>query len=85
VITLVVENKGEVTVENVKLVDWVPTGFAYVSTDPREDEPKRNAAKEGTDLVWAWARMNPNDRKSLRIVVKGEGEYQRREPEVTSD
>ncbi|RDE13650.1 MAG: hypothetical protein C4K47_05915 [Candidatus Thorarchaeota archaeon] len=85
VITLVVENKGEVTVENVKLVDWIPSGFTYVSTDPREDEPKRNPAKDGTDMVWTWARMNPSDKKSLRIVVKGEGEYQRREPEVASD
>jgi len=85
VIVLTVENKGEVTVENVKVVDWVPTGFTYVSTEPREDEPKRNPAKDGTDLVWTWARMNPSDKKSLRIVVKGEGEYQRREPEVTSD
>lgn len=85
VVSLTVENKGEVTVENVKLSDWVPTGFTYVSTDPREDEPKRNPAKDGVDLVWMWARMNPSDKKSLRIVVKGEGEYQRREPEVTSD
>lgn len=85
IITLAVENKGEVTTENVKLVDWLPTGFTYVSTEPREEEPQRNPAKEGTDLVWTWARMNPNDKKSLRIVVKGEGEYQRREPEVTSD
>jgi hypothetical protein len=85
VITLVVENKGEVTVENVKVVDWVPSGFTYVSTDPRDDEPKQNPAKDGTDMVWTWARMNPSDKKSLRIVVKGEGEYQRREPEVTSD
>ncbi|MCK5150189.1 MAG: hypothetical protein KAQ65_00050, partial [Candidatus Thorarchaeota archaeon] len=31
-ILLVVENKGEVTVENVKVIDWIPAGFSYIIT-----------------------------------------------------
>lgn len=85
VVVLVVENKGEVTVENVKVVDWAPSSFKYISTDPREEEPKVVLGKDGTQMIWTWARMNPGDKKSLRITVRGEGEYERREPEVTSD
>jgi hypothetical protein len=28
--------------------------------------------------------MNPGDQKKIRVTVQGEGEYERREPEVTS-
>jgi len=85
VIVLVVENKGEVTVENVKVVDWAPATFKFVSTDPLEEEPKIVVGRDGTQMTWTWARMNPGDKKSLRVTVRGEGEYERREPEVTSD
>jgi len=82
---LVVENKGEVTVENVKMIDWIPAGFEYVSTDPMEEEPAVNTVSDGSNMVWTWIRMNPGDQRKLRVTVRGEGDYERREPEVTSD
>lgn len=85
VIVLVVENKGEVTVENVKVTDWIPSGFEYVSTDPSEEEPTVRAVSDGSDMIWSWTRMNPGDQKKLRVSVRGEGDYERREPEVESD
>jgi hypothetical protein len=85
VILLSAENKGEVTVENVQLTDWIPSGFAYVRTEPDDEEPKVVKADAGTKLTWTWTRMNPGDKKKLSISVRGEGEYERREPEVTSD
>ena len=85
VILVVVENKGEVTVENVSITDWIPQGFEYVSTDPAEEEPSVHPTDDGTNLKWKWTRMNPGDKLSLRIAVKGDGEYERREPEVTTD
>jgi hypothetical protein len=85
IIMLVVENKGEVTVENVKVTDWIPAGFSYVITDPAEEEPVVSATGDGSNMVWTWTRMNPSDQKKLRVTVRGEGEYERREPEVTTD
>ncbi|MFW9919830.1 MAG: hypothetical protein ACFFED_09540 [Candidatus Thorarchaeota archaeon] len=85
VIMLVVENKGEVTVENVKVTDWIPSGFEYVSTDPPEEEPTIRAVSDGSNMVWSWTRMNPGDQKKLRVSVRGEGDYERREPEVETD
>ncbi len=85
VIMLVVENKGEVTVENVKVTDWIPSGFEYVSTDPAEEEPSISAVSDGTNMIWSWTRMNPGDQKKLRVSVRGEGDYERREPEVETD
>ncbi len=85
VITLLVENKGEVMVENIKLVDWVPAAFKYISVEPAEETPKTTTEKDGTLLTWVWARMNPGDKKQIRVTVTGTGEYERREPEVTSD
>ncbi len=85
IILIVAENKGEVTVENVKVTDWIPAGFSYVITDPAEEEPVVSSTADGTNLVWNWTRMNPSDQKKLRVTVRGEGEYERREPEVTTD
>ena len=84
-ILLVVENKGEVTVENVKVIDWIPAGFSYIITDPAEEEPAVSATSDGSNMAWAWTRMNPGDQKKLRVTVRGEGEYERREPEVTTE
>jgi hypothetical protein len=85
VVMLVIENKGEVTVENVKVIDWIPAGFEYVSVDPAESEPAIKAADDGTNMVWAYTRMNPGDKNKMQVTIQGEGEYERREPEVTSD
>ena len=85
VIMLVVQNKGEVTVENVKVTDWIPAGFQYVSTDPEEEAPTNTPVDDGTEMVWTWTRMNPGEKQTIRVSVQGEGEYERREPEVSTD
>jgi hypothetical protein len=88
IVVLVIENKGEVTVENVEVTDWIPAGFDYVSTDPDEEAPTEKPVDDGTNLVWTWTRMNPGDKKRINVAVQaGEdaGEYERREPQVTSD
>jgi hypothetical protein len=87
-VVLVIENKGEVTVENVEVTDWIPAGFEYVSSDPVEEAPMEKPVEDGTNLVWSWTRMNPGDKKRINVAVQaGEdaGEYERREPQVTSD
>ena len=84
IVVLVVSNNGEVTAENIKMTDWIPAGFEYISTDPEDDQPEINPVSDGTAMVWSWTRMNPGDQKKMRVTVQGEGEYERREPEVTS-
>jgi len=88
IVVLVIENKGEVTVENVKVTDWIPAGFDYISADPEEESPTERPVDDGTNLVWSWSRMNPGDKKKISVTVQaGEdaGEYERREPQVTSE
>ncbi len=88
VIMLVIENKGEVTVENVEVTDWIPAGFNYVRTEPEEEAPAEKPAADGTNLVWKYTRMNPGDKRKINVTVQageGAGEYERREPQVTSD
>ena len=84
VVVLAVANNGEVTAENIQVTDWIPAGFEYVSADPEDEEPDIVAADDGTKMVWNWTRMNPGDKKKIRVTVQGEGEYERREPEVSS-
>jgi hypothetical protein len=83
-VVLVVTNNGEVTAENIRMTDWIPAAFEYISTDPDDDQPNVEPAVNGTNMVWNWTRMNPGDQKKMRVTVQGEGEYERREPEVTS-
>ncbi len=85
IVMIVAENKGEVTVENVVVTDWIPSKFQYISTDPMEEEPSLSTVEDGMNLIWKWTRMNPGDKKRINITIKGEGEYERREPEVTTD
>ncbi len=85
ILVLVIENKGEVTVENVKVSDWIPRGFEVVGIEPEDLEPRQQPVDDGTDLVWIFERMNPGDQKKIRVTIQGEGEYDRREPVVTSD
>ena len=84
IVVLAVANNGEVTAENIQVTDWIPMGFEYVSTDPEDEAPEIVSAGNGTNMVWNWTRMNPGDKKKIRVTVKGEGEYERREPEVSS-
>ncbi|MFW9847343.1 MAG: hypothetical protein ACFFD6_11380, partial [Candidatus Thorarchaeota archaeon] len=63
VIVLAIENKGEVTVENVEVTDWIPAGYEYMATDPEEEAPTEKPVGDGTNLVWMWTRMNPNDKR----------------------
>ena len=85
IVVLVVANNGEVTAENIEVTDWIPAGFEYVSTDPEEEGPEVFPVAEGGNyMVWTWQRMNPGDKKKIKVTVQGEGEYERREPEVTS-
>lgn len=84
VVVLVVSNNGEVTAENIKMTDWIPAAFKYVSTEPEDDQPTTAQVTDGTNMVWNWSRMNPGDQKKIKVIVQGEGEYERREPEVTS-
>ena len=84
IVVLVVSNNGEVTAENIQVTDWIPAGFEYVSTDPEDEAPEVSTVADGAQMVWTWTRMNPGDKKKIRVTVQGEGEYERREPEVTS-
>ncbi len=84
VVVLVVSNNGEVTAENIQVSDWIPAGFEYVSTDPEDEEPEVTSVSDGSKMTWTWTRMNPGDKKKINVTVQGEGEYERREPEVSS-
>jgi hypothetical protein len=85
VVVLVVANNGEVTTENIEVTDWIPAGFEYIATEPDDEAPEVFPVAEGGNyMVWTWQRMNPGDKKKIRVSVQGEGEYERREPEVTS-
>ena len=83
-VVLVVSNNGEVTAENIQVTDWIPAGFEYISTDPEDEAPEVSATSDGSNMIWSWTRMNPGDKKKIRVTVQGEGEYERREPEVSS-
>ncbi len=84
VVVLVVSNNGEVTAENIQVSDWIPAGFEYVSTEPEDEAPEVTAVSDGSKMTWTWTRMNPGDKKKINVTVQGEGDYERREPEVSS-
>ncbi len=85
VIPLRIENRGEVTIENVVVKDWIPKGYKLVSVEPEDLQPETQDVEDGTLLIWKFVKMFPGDKKEIKYVVEGEGEYERRDPEVSGD
>ncbi|MGQ4915542.1 MAG: hypothetical protein ACP6IU_12490 [Candidatus Asgardarchaeia archaeon] len=75
-------NRGEVAVENVTIIDYIPPGYNLVSWEPEELKPEVEETPEGTNVMWTFKRIEKGNEISLKYVIQGKGTYVRREPMI---
>ena len=75
-------NRGEVAVENVTIIDYIPPGYNLVSWEPEELKPEVQETPEGTNVMWTFKRIEKGNEISLKYVIQGKGTYVRREPMI---
>lgn len=83
VIPIVFENKGEVLIENITIKDVIPTNFSLLDWNPKEFKPETQETDRGTQLTWAIDKAEPGQKIKFSYTIKGTGDYEREELEVT--
>lgn len=83
IIPIVFENKGEVLIENITIKDIIPTNFSLLDWNPKEQKPEIEETDRGTQLTWKLVKAEPGEKIKFNYTIKGSGDYEREELEVT--
>ncbi len=81
-VTIKISNQGRVELENIMVVESVPTGFNASSFEPDSLKPIFEDSDKGSKLTWFIPRLNANEDAKLKYVSSGKGEFVRIEPTV---
>ncbi len=82
IIPIVFENKGEVLIENITIMDIIPSNFNLLDWNPKEFKPDTQDAPKGIKLTWKIPKADPGEKIKFSYTIKGSGEYTREELEV---
>jgi len=74
-IPVVFQNKGEIVLENIILKDFIPKNFDLINWEPEDIKPEIKDLEEGTQLIWRFPLVQPNEKLNLGYTIKGKGEY----------
>ncbi len=74
-IVLIYENKGDAPKTDVKIADFVPTGFSVTSAAEVKDvQPEKAGQKDGTMLTWTFKEVAANEEIEIKYSIHGEGD-----------
>ncbi len=76
------QNKGEISLENIVIKDFIPKNFELLNWEPEDIKPEIRDLEEGTELIWKFSEVKPNEKLQLGYTIKGTGEYVAPELEV---
>jgi hypothetical protein len=82
-ITIRVQNKGDVELENIEVIDKIPTGFKL--TECQETEGMNYEVKsvnQESEIVFSMDELQGKESVSIKFTCSGEGDYPRTEPTV---
>lgn len=82
IITLVVNNTGEVTLEKVHVKDFIPKEFEVIEWVPKTAKVSVETEEEERYLLWEITKIPAGETLELEYTVKGKGPYVSREPKV---
>lgn len=85
IIPIVFSNQGEVLVERVTIKDIIPSSFIFVSSEPADISPTVKDIESGTEIVWELTNIAPGEEAQLKYIIKGTGEYESQDPEISFD
>lgn len=82
-ITIRVQNKGDVELENIEVIDKIPTGFKLTECQETEGMSYEvKAVNEESEIVFSMDELEGKDSVSIKFTCSGEGDYPRTEPIV---
>ncbi|MHA1751695.1 MAG: hypothetical protein ACTSYZ_04940, partial [Candidatus Helarchaeota archaeon] len=81
-IPVVFHNKGEIVLENIVIKDFIPKNFDLMSWEPEDIKPEIKDLEDGTELIWRFPLVQPNEKLNLGYTIKGTGEYVAPELEI---
>jgi len=84
-IKVVFQNKGEVPVEICKVTDLVPKDFVLVNWTPEENKPESADVDDGTNVTWTLTNVGAGGEVAINYTIKGSGDYEEEDPEVSFD
>jgi len=82
-IKVVFQNKGEVPVETCKVTDLIPKDFVLVNWTPEENKPESSDVEDGTHVSWTLNNVGAGGEVAINYTIKGSGDYEEEDPEVT--
>ncbi len=77
-----ISNKGTVELENISVVETVPSGFKAGDFSPAELKPGFCEEANCSKLTWNINRIDAGGVVKISYISQGSGEYPRTEPEV---
>jgi hypothetical protein len=77
-ISIRIQNKGKVELENIIIKDKIPTGFDVINLYPEELDYKVSQSELSIQI----AELEGNESLSIKFTCVGSGEYPRTEPNV---
>ncbi|MFX1450052.1 MAG: hypothetical protein ACFFCM_04355 [Promethearchaeota archaeon] len=83
VIPIVFANKGEVPVEKVTIKDLIPSNFTFISSQPEELKPETTDVEGGIKITWKLSDITPGQQIEVKYTIKGTGEYESQDPEIS--
>lgn len=81
-ISLRIQNKGDVELENIIVKDKIPSGFSLSSLDPKDLSKEVVSVGGESELQVKIPELAANSALKIDYVCTGQGEYPRSEPQV---
>ncbi|MHA1584456.1 MAG: hypothetical protein ACTSVU_06980 [Promethearchaeota archaeon] len=83
-VTVKINNKGGVELQNITLIENIPNGFTPSDIKPENIsfEFKEGAEQENSQLIWKIPMINPSESIKIKYSVEGKGDFPRHEPKV---
>jgi len=82
IITLIVNNTGEVTLEKINVQDFIPKDFELLEWVPKTAKVSVAVEEDKKFLIWEIAKIPAGKTLELEYTIKGKGPYVSREPKV---
>nr|MDO8112664.1 hypothetical protein [Candidatus Sigynarchaeota archaeon] len=74
-IVLIYKNKGDAPKSDIKIADFVPTGFGVTKAETVKDvKPEQAKDKDGTKLIWTFKEIAANEEVEIKYSIHGEGD-----------
>ncbi|MCP4763684.1 MAG: hypothetical protein GY870_18075 [archaeon] len=81
-VSIKISNKGGVELENISVIEEIPSGFSVGEYQPSDLKPEYREEGAGAVVTWQISRLDAGQSIKLKYTSEGTGEFPRTEPRV---